>query len=522
MTADAVRSILLVDVSGLFHARWHASAGDEVNAAANSTVSCVRSYLLDSSGTYDRVVVCCDSPGGSAHRKALDPAYKATRPPADRLMLDQLDAAIRTLDGDGAHVLRAPGHEADDVIATVARWAQRSGIRATIMSDDKDFAQLVDDAKVSIALYRPREQAIYRYGDVLRKWGVGPLQIVDLLAMVGDKSDNVGGVKGVGFTRGVALLTEHGSLDGLGRALTSGGVFTPAIRAALEASRDSEGLVAGLARSLIVLREDVLTDAECAAILERKAMTTTTGDDDWDAREPDELEDVAPPATIATAPEALPPAPPAPPPPPSAPAVEGELVAPPPPSAPSAEVLPPIRSTALATVDSPFAHGLEPQSIDQAKTIAKYVFESRLFSAYGNPQGIFVAALMGRSLGLDFMTSLRAIHIIEGKPSMSAQLLIGLVLASGHAEYFTMVESTAERATFETKRRGCPTPTRLTWTLDDAKAAGLLNPTRSGKPGMWQKYQRTALRWRCGAELARCVYPDVTLGVYTSEEMSDH
>ena len=122
------------------------------------------------------------------------------------------------------------------------------------------------------------------------------------------------------------------------------------------------------------------------------------------------------------------------------------------------------------------------------------------------------------------MTALRGMHVVKGKVTMSSALMIGLVLRSGLADYFTIVETNAELATYETFRKGGPeggTATRMTFTIAQADKMGLLAPSRSGEPTQWQKDPENMLRHRCAARLARVVYPDVVANVYTPEELED-
>ncbi len=122
--------------------------------------------------------------------------------------------------------------------------------------------------------------------------------------------------------------------------------------------------------------------------------------------------------------------------------------------------------------------------------------------------------LRGRSMGLDMMTALDGFHVIEGKPTASSMLLVACVLNSGKAEYFELVETTNERATWVTKRIGGRKEVPLTFSIEDAQRAGLV---KSG--GNWTKHPRAMCRKQAGAELARAVYPDVCANVYTTDEM---
>ena len=142
-----------------------------------------------------------------------------------------------------------------------------------------------------------------------------------------------------------------------------------------------------------------------------------------------------------------------------------------------------------------------------ARQLSKWMHDSRMFDHHRTPQAVLSTVLVGRELGIPAMASLRSIHIIDGKHSLSADLMVALVLKSGMAEYFQLVESTDKACTFETKRKGAPQPQRLSYTIEQAKQAGLLAPTRSGKPSNWQKMPKQMLRARAKSELARLEYP---------------
>jgi hypothetical protein len=162
--------------------------------------------------------------------------------------------------------------------------------------------------------------------------------------------------------------------------------------------------------------------------------------------------------------------------------------------------------------------------------MAKALYNSRLYSNFPSHEAIFAVILRGRSLGLDATTALANFHVVEGKPTMSATLIVGLVLQSGKAEYFDLLETTDERAEYLTRRKGSTQEVKMAFTLADAIAAGVLETqrdgtvrgvSRSGKPSNWDKWRRTMLRHRCAVELARAVYPDVCAGLYTPDEISE-
>lgn len=130
----------------------------------------------------------------------------------------------------------------------------------------------------------------------------------------------------------------------------------------------------------------------------------------------------------------------------------------------------------------------------------------------GKTADVLATILAGEELGIKPMAALRSIHIIKGKPVLSADGMVAVVLGSGLAEYFTCTESTGAVATYETKRRGSPTPQRMSFTIDEAKAAGLASGDN------WKRYGAAMLRARAKAALARDVYPDALAGVYEEGE----
>lgn len=131
----------------------------------------------------------------------------------------------------------------------------------------------------------------------------------------------------------------------------------------------------------------------------------------------------------------------------------------------------------------------------------------------GNSPAVAAAILHGRELGLPPMTSLAQTHMIEGKPSLSAEALRALVLAAGHD--IEVVETTGATCTMRGRRRGSQTWTEIRWTIDMARAANL-----TGKNN-WKNHPRQMLQARASAELCRLVFPDVCHGMGAAEELID-
>jgi DNA polymerase-1 len=199
----------------------------------------------------DRLVVVFD-PVGPTFRHQVFPEYKATRERMPPDLRSQLPRIFQYLDAAGIPRLAVDGFEADDVLATLAEKAREAGLRATIVSNDKDLLQMVGGHVEVVALGRGTEP-LRRLGpaEVRESFGVDPGQIVDYLALTGDSSDNVPGVPGVGKKTASKLLGEHGTLD----ALLDAAASLPAgkLRENLLAARD----VALRSRSLVSLVKDV-------------------------------------------------------------------------------------------------------------------------------------------------------------------------------------------------------------------------------------------------------------------------
>ena len=157
-------------------------------------------------------------------------------------------------------------------------------------------------------------------------------------------------------------------------------------------------------------------------------------------------------------------------------------------------------------------NGLALRSIDDVERLAKIATASGLCRVK-RPEEAAVILLTGRELGLSPMQSLRGIYVVNGTPVLSADLLVAVVRRSGLCGSWRVTESTPERCTITTTRVGETEPSTRTWTMADAKRANV-----TGKP-IWSQYPAQMLRHRCAADLAREVYPDVVLGLYTPEEM---
>lgn len=160
--------------------------------------------------------------------------------------------------------------------------------------------------------------------------------------------------------------------------------------------------------------------------------------------------------------------------------------------------------------------GLTPQSIDEALRMAEIMSKASIVPKdfQGNPGNILVAIQWGAELGLPPLQAMQSIAVINGRPAVWGDAVIALVRGSGHFESI-QEDVTDTAATCTVKRRG-ETPTARTFTLEDAKKAGL-----AGKPGPWTQYPKRMMQMRARAWALRDVFPDVLRGIHVAEEALD-
>ena len=241
--------LVLVDGSSYLYRAFHALPGlansrGEPTGAIYGVVNMLRKLLTEYNPAYLAVVFDAK---GKTFRDELYADYKAQRPPMpDELVgqIEPLHAIVRAL---GLPLLQVEGVEADDVIGTLATQARAAGLDTLVSTGDKDMAQLVDG---SVKLVNTMTDTVLDRDGVVEKFGVPPERIVDWLALIGDTSDNIPGVPGVGPKTASKWLTQYGSLDALvAQAGEIPGKVGENLRAALKQLP--------LARQLATLRCDV-------------------------------------------------------------------------------------------------------------------------------------------------------------------------------------------------------------------------------------------------------------------------
>lgn len=191
--------------------RWSTKAGEPTAGTYGFTSILLR--LLEQDAP-EYLAVSFDT--GKTFRDDLYPEYKATRDKMPEDLGAQLDRIRQVVDAFGIPVLEAVGFEADDVLGTVARQAAREGIHVVILTGDRDLLQLADkDITIQLAGHKLAEAVDYNPKAVEARFGVRPDQLVDFKALVGDPSDNIPGVKGIGEKTAADLLNKFSTLDGI-------------------------------------------------------------------------------------------------------------------------------------------------------------------------------------------------------------------------------------------------------------------------------------------------------------------
>lgn len=147
---------------------------------------------------------------GQNRRKLLDPNYKANRAKAPEELLLQLPIAIEWIEKMGFQNLSIKNYEADDVIASLASWASNQGLQTKIISHDKDLYQLINETTY---LYDPIKKREIHIQECIEKWGVYPQDFTNFQALLGDSSDNISGIKGIGSKTAQKLINHYHTLE---------------------------------------------------------------------------------------------------------------------------------------------------------------------------------------------------------------------------------------------------------------------------------------------------------------------
>jgi DNA polymerase-1 len=209
-----MKTLLLVDGSSYLYRAFHAlpdlrNRKGEPTGAIYGVINMLRRLSKETPADY---LACVFDAKGKTFRDEIYPEYKAHRPPMPDDLAAQVAPLKEAIAALGWPLLEIGGVEADDVIGTLVRQAERAGLRTVISTGDKDIAQLVNPR---VTLVNTLSNETLDEAGVAKKFGVSPERIIDYLTLVGDSVDNVPGVDKVGPKTAVKWLAQYGSLDGV-------------------------------------------------------------------------------------------------------------------------------------------------------------------------------------------------------------------------------------------------------------------------------------------------------------------
>lgn len=193
------KPVVLIDGSSYIYRAYHVPALQRLSDSKGNPTGAVHGILnmtnrLLADYEPEKIAVVFDAPG-KTFRDDLYADYKANRPPMPDDLRAQIEPALAAIEALGIKVVRIPGVEADDVIGTLAAAASRKGLETVISTTDKDMTQLVD---AQVLVLNTMDDKRLDADGVIEKFGVRPDQIIDYLTLIGDSSDNIPGVPGVG------------------------------------------------------------------------------------------------------------------------------------------------------------------------------------------------------------------------------------------------------------------------------------------------------------------------------------
>jgi len=522
-------SIALIDISYIFKKYFHSVNTGERNAAAKATLLAVE-RMKDG---VDHVIICRDAPP-YAHRLSLFPEYKANRPKPEPEEVAQKKWLWAELARLGLNVAWAQGYEADDVIATLA-FAYSEWCRdVRIVGTDKDAAQCLNE---HVTQYIPpvgeKDWEVRDVRAATDKFGVPPQLMVLFQGLMGDTGDNIPGVKGIGKVKAAELANKYQTIGALatgmaeaaargdksalitslaanwenlvlsvklatldtnvpldieGLLVKRGPLGLKEVKKTMDVNPRQDGVTEAAFEEAVKAYQDKLPELQKAAkdaeLLEQETDRERQGNDEHDATSND----------------------------PGDKAGESVVV--------------PRRSTALVNVpgytESKYGlvtKDLQPMDLESARTVSEWLCDGGMYPQFKTPQAVFSVIARGKELGIGMTTALAGHHLVEGKVVASADLIRALVERDPTFLYLYPKEMSATKVVWIGMRKGYPEPITFTYTIEEAKAAGLVKLSQYGKPGNWMVRPQDMLMKTAASKLARILWPAATLGLYCPEEM---
>lgn len=209
----AGKVVYVIDGHSLIYQLFHALP--ELTGPTGEPVGAVYGFARDLLALLEKKqpdYLFCAFDVGKTFRHDLYPAYKANRPEMPDDLVLQIEAIGQLLEALGIPAVRCESFEADDILASIARQTEELGGECLLVTGDKDCRQLITDR---VKLYNLRKDQVFDRQALLEEWGITPQQVVDFQALVGDATDNVPGVRGVGPKAARDLLQQFGTLEGI-------------------------------------------------------------------------------------------------------------------------------------------------------------------------------------------------------------------------------------------------------------------------------------------------------------------
>ncbi len=245
------KRLFLIDGMGLMFRAHHANKGQQLRTSEGKATTAIHHFInllwkLLEEENPEYIAIVFDV-AGPTFRHELFEDYKGTRDDTPDEIIEQLPTLKTLLQAMGLPLLEQQGVEADDIIGTLATIGKKEGFEIFIVSEDKDFAQLVDD---DIHLLSLKKKKTIGVDEIVEKYKVRPDQFIDYLALVGDNVDNIPGVKQIGPKKASTLLQKYGSLDNIYASIDD---ISKAYRKHLIPGKDA----AYLSQKLVTIRKDV-------------------------------------------------------------------------------------------------------------------------------------------------------------------------------------------------------------------------------------------------------------------------
>lgn len=485
-------SIALVDLSYLWKKTWHAQPRD---AQPGHAAQAALDQLAGIRESVEHVIVCLDAP--PYRRREVYPEYKAHRPAPESEEVAQKKWLLERIEKDGYVIAKAKGYEADDVIYTLAGVYAEQCVDVRIVASDKDLAACVcEHVRMFVPSVGERPAEVREAQHIYEKYGVHPWEMPLWLALVGDKGDNIPGVPGIGEKKAAELIENCKDLAGIAEMLATKATEKTVPKMWQSLATHWEQLRLSLKLATL---ETVPLDAQ-ALLVRREPQSLVEEEEEMmngesyvnqDAGDVQDAEFIP----ISKAPENAEPA-----------TFEK-----------AAKSEPPPKPDALAKTkpaETGVTEDLQPLNIESAWRLARFITEGRLYGKFLKAESVFTVIVKARELGLKVTTALDGFHVIEGRPSPSADMMRALAERHPDCEYFMFVSASDTAATWETKNRRHPKPIQYTYTIEDARRAGLTS-------GNWAKRPKDMLTKTAASKLARLAYPGATVGLYCPEEMGD-